>query len=253
MKLLLIVTCASFITFFARAQLRQVGGKDVSVRQYPFVAAIAYTRQLVGNGAIITPNWILTSASAVYHYPDSEYSIAVGTDDFHSPANWHEVSKIIRHPEFVGWDNNIAMVLVRDTVKYGDTVKPINIATNSPDTVEVTMLSYGKNEHSTTHLRAATYTLISDNVDCVGLLKESAAKEIIWRQHGFCLIPPPGTEQGQWYNDAGAPLVAHGELYAVFALAEHEGGLNEGSVAIRVASYLGWIQAVMFSGSDFLK
>uniref|UniRef100_A0A182SWM1 Peptidase S1 domain-containing protein n=1 Tax=Anopheles maculatus TaxID=74869 RepID=A0A182SWM1_9DIPT len=173
MKLLLaVVSIVSFITIFAKAQTRQVGGKDVSARQYPFVAVIAFTRQLVGNGAIITPKWILTSASAVYHSPDSEYNIGLGTDDFHSKADWHEVLKVLRYPEFVGWDNNIAMVQLRGTIKYSDTVQPINIATTFPETVEVTMLSYGKNEHDTTHLRAATYTLISDNVDCVGLLKE---------------------------------------------------------------------------------
>ncbi|XP_050072795.1 trypsin-like [Anopheles maculipalpis] len=247
MLLFLAVSFASFLTLDTQAQIRHVGGKDVSARQYPFVAAIAYMRQLVGNGAIITPKWILTAASAVYHYPDSEHNSGLGADDFHGRADWHEVGKIVRHPEFIGWDNNIAMVQVRGTIQYSDTIQPINIATKLPETVEVVMVSYGKNEHDTTHLRAAAYSLISDNVDCISLLKEYSAKEVIWQQHGFCLLPPPGTEQSQWYNDAGASMVANGELYAVFAFAEHEGGLNEGSVATRVASFLGWIQNVMFN------
>uniref|UniRef100_A0A182K3Q4 Peptidase S1 domain-containing protein n=1 Tax=Anopheles christyi TaxID=43041 RepID=A0A182K3Q4_9DIPT len=244
---------ASFVCCFGRlaqAQLRQVGGKDVSVRQYPFVAAIAYERQLnIGNGAIITPSWIITSASAVSTLPDGSYDVALGTSDFYSVANWYQVQQIFRHPEFVGWDYNIALIQIRGRIVFSDTIQPITIGSSFPDAIEATMLSYGKNEHETTHLRSATYTLISDNVDCVRLLDEYRAKEVIWQQHGFCLIPPPGTEQGQWFNDAGAPLVTNGQLYAVFAFAEHEGGTNEGSVATRVASFAGWIQTTMFKNS----
>ncbi|XP_053664030.1 collagenase-like [Anopheles marshallii] len=245
MKLLLTVIAVCCVTI-VQPLTRQVGGKDVSVRQYPFMAAIAYARQLIGNGAIITPKWILTSASAVYLSPPSEYNIVLGATDFYGHAKWFEVWNIFKHPEFVGWDNNIAMVLIRGHVQYSDTIQPIDIGMLWPETIEVTMLSYGRNEDDTTHLRGATYTLISDNIECVSLLKEYMAKEIIWQQHGFCLIPPPGTQQGQWFNDAGAPIVAHGKLYAVFAFTEHEGGVNEGSVAMRVASYLGFIQSVMF-------
>uniref|UniRef100_A0A182WL51 Peptidase S1 domain-containing protein n=1 Tax=Anopheles minimus TaxID=112268 RepID=A0A182WL51_9DIPT len=191
-----------------RAQTRQIGGKDVSIQQYPFVAAIAYARQPIGNGAIIAPKWILTSASAVYYYPDNEYDVAVGATDFYGNAKWFKVWQIYKHTEFVGWDDNIAMVLIRGVIQYSDTVQPIDISTSFPDTIEVTMLSYGRNEDGTTHLRAATYTLISDNTDCISLLKADVAKEVIWKQNGFCMIPPPGTEQGQWFDDAGAPMVA---------------------------------------------
>uniref|UniRef100_A0A182M0K1 Peptidase S1 domain-containing protein n=1 Tax=Anopheles culicifacies TaxID=139723 RepID=A0A182M0K1_9DIPT len=244
MKLCLIVASLCCFTI-VRAQIRQVGAKDVSVQQYPFIAVISYARQLIGNGALIAPKWILTSASAVYSYPDSEYNVALGASDFYGSGKWYKVGQIFRHPEFVGWDYNIAMVLIRGKVQYTDTIQPIAIGTSFPETIEVTMLSYGQNEHNTTHLRGATYTLISDNTDCIRLLDEYMAKEMIWNRNGFCMIPPPGTIQGQWFNDAGAPMVAQGQLYAVFAFAEHEGGLNEGSVATRVASFHGWIQTIM--------
>uniref|UniRef100_A0A182QD79 Peptidase S1 domain-containing protein n=1 Tax=Anopheles farauti TaxID=69004 RepID=A0A182QD79_9DIPT len=226
--------------------MRQVGATDVSVRQYPFMAALTYIRQLVGNGAIIAPRWILTSASAVYATPDSEYDVAVGVDDLDDRnGRWYQVQRIFRHPEFVGWDDNIALVLVRANIESTDTIQPITLGPAVPDTIEVKMLSYGKNNQDTTHLQEATYTLISDNVDCLRLLDESAAKDVILQKHGFCLIPPPGTEQGQWYNDAGAPMVADGMLYALFAFSENEGGLNVGAVATRITSFVGWIESIM--------
>uniref|UniRef100_A0A182NJK4 Peptidase S1 domain-containing protein n=1 Tax=Anopheles dirus TaxID=7168 RepID=A0A182NJK4_9DIPT len=236
MKLILLAIFAS-LGAPSEAQLRQVGASDVSVRQYPFVAALTYTRQLAGNGAIIASRWVLTSASAVYATPDSEYDVAVGVDHLDArDGKWYQ---------FVGWDYNVALVLVRGDIQTGDTIQPIGLGTSVPETLEVKMVSYGKNNEGTTHLQEATYTLISDNVDCVGLLDEPVAKEVIWQKHGFCLIPPPGTEQGQWYNDAGAPMVASGELYALFAFSENEGGTNVGSVATRVSSFAGWIESTM--------
>ncbi|XP_041773533.1 trypsin-1-like [Anopheles merus] len=233
----------------AKGQRRQIGGTDVSIVQYPFVVGILLQRTIIiGNGAILAPSWVLTSASAVFNTPDSEYSIATGSEDLFTPAAQYQVQRIFRHPEFVGWDYNVALVKVSGKIVFGDTVQPIAIATTEPETVnDATMLSYGKNEDGTAHLRSATYTLISDNDDCVRLLQEYQAKEVIWQHHGFCLIPPPGTQQGQWFNDAGAPLVADGQLYAVFAFAENEGGTNEGSVATRLTSFAGWIQSIMFS------
>ncbi|XP_035917172.1 chymotrypsin-1-like [Anopheles stephensi] len=244
MKSISVLFSLTCIACTVLAQRRQIGGRDTSIRQYPFMAAVAFARQLVGNGAIIAPRWILTSASAVYAPQDALFDVQVGADSFMGSGSWYEVLQIYRHPEFVGWDYNIALIHLKGPIKYSDTVQPIGLATTDTDYIDATMLSYGINEQETQHLREAAYTLSADD-ECVAFLTDWLAKEMITQHRGYCVRPFRGAQQGQWFNDAGAPVVANNLLYGVFAFAEDEGGINEGSVATRVISFADWIQRTM--------
>uniref|UniRef100_A0A182ME38 Peptidase S1 domain-containing protein n=1 Tax=Anopheles culicifacies TaxID=139723 RepID=A0A182ME38_9DIPT len=224
-----------------QAQERQIGGKDASTLSYPFMVAIAAARKLVGNGAIIESRWVLTTASALQFTQDALYDVQVGADTFNGAGYWYEILRIYRHPEYIGWDHNIALIKLKGHIKYTDTVQPIDLAVEDKDSLEAIMVSYGFNEDGTSHLREATYTLTADD-DCVNFLREDVAKQMIIDQQGYCVFPLPGNTQGQWYNDAGAPLVANEQLHGLFAFAEHEGGANHGSVATRVFKFTTWIQ-----------
>ncbi|XP_049300085.1 trypsin-7-like [Anopheles funestus] len=205
------------------------------------MAAIAYANQHVGNGAIINSKWILTSASAVFFVEEALYYVKVGADSFTSPGFWYEVFHIYRHPEFVGWDYNIALIQLKDNVRYTETVKPIALPGDDPEFFTGKLLSYGQNEHGTRHLREADYTIVADD-RCVNFLTDSSARQMIIDKQGYCLF---GHDQGQFYSDAGAPVVANDQLYGLFAFAEHHGGVNDGSVATRVFKFTTWIQEKM--------
>uniref|UniRef100_A0A182PPE5 Peptidase S1 domain-containing protein n=1 Tax=Anopheles epiroticus TaxID=199890 RepID=A0A182PPE5_9DIPT len=228
----------------AVGQLRQIGGRDVPILEYPFMAAIAFQKQLAGNGAIIGPRWVITSASAVFAPTDSLFDVQVGADSFSGPGSWYEVRAIFKHPEFIGWDHNIALIHLKGPIKYSDTVQPIELADVFIEQFQVTMLSYGINENDSRHLREALYDASSNN-ECVQFLTDGLAKQMVMDQRGFCVRALPGTQQGQWYNDAGAPIVAYGKLHGVFAFAETEGGINQGAVGTRIYAFLDWIRATM--------
>ncbi|XP_053666187.1 chymotrypsin-1-like [Anopheles marshallii] len=225
----------------AQAQLRHIGGKDVSINTYPFMAAISYAYNHVGNGAIIDTRWILTSASAVYFLEESLYYVQVGTSQFLDNGYWYEVNHIHKHPEFIGWDYNIALIHLKGNIKYNNMVQPINLPVTDADAVKAQMLSFGLNEHATHRLREADYMLTADDA-CVNFLGYYLAKDMIKDKQGYCVFPIPGAQQGQFYSDAGAPLIADGQLFGLFAFAEHEGGINQGSVATRVFKFTSWIQ-----------
>ncbi|XP_050075417.1 trypsin-4-like [Anopheles maculipalpis] len=248
MKLLSVLFALICICSSVSAQVRQLGGADASVRQYPFMAGVAFARKLVGNGAIIAPRWVLTSASAVYAPQDILFDVQVGADSFLGTGSWYEVLQIYRHPEFVGWDYNIALIHLKGPITYTDTVQPIALATTDRDYLEVIMVSYGTNEEDTQHLREAAYTISADD-ECVAFLTDGLAKEMVIQHRGYCLLPYRGAQQGQWFNDAGAPVVANNQLYGVFAFSEDEGGINEGSVVTRVISFADWIQSTMVAHS----
>ncbi|XP_053674466.1 serine protease SP24D-like [Anopheles nili] len=242
-KLVLLVAIFGLLVGLASTQSRQIGGKDVIVQDYPFVVAITYLRELCGNGAIIQKRWIVSSASSFYNRPFSQYDVAVATDDFRGDATWHEVLNIYIHPEWVGFEHNIGLVKLVTEVSYSVAVQPISIATNDwSRPLDVTMLSYGKNEAGSTHLRAATYTLKTDQT-CLQLLQDYNSRDVITLGHGYCLIPPAGTERGQYVNDAGAPVVKDNQLYGLFAFSENSGGVNDVSVATRVTFFTDWIES----------
>ncbi|XP_053674468.1 trypsin-like [Anopheles nili] len=248
-KLVLLGVIFGLFARSTNAQHRQIGGKDVSVQEFPFVVAITYLRELCGHGAIIDRRWIVSSASSFYNQPFSEYNVALDTDDFNGIANWQEVENIFVHPEWIGWDHNIALVKLKQELTYSGTIQPINIPTSDTSRpLDVTMVSYGTNEESTTHLRGASYTLKTDE-SCLKLLQDFSAKDVITLGQGYCLIPPEGAERGQYANDAGAPVVKGDELYGLFAFSENTGGVNQVSVVTRVMFFTDWIQSSIAKNS----
>ncbi|XP_052898492.1 trypsin-7-like [Anopheles moucheti] len=225
----------------ARAQVRHIGGRNVAIKDFPFMAAISYANTHVGNGAIIHKRFILTSASAVYFLEESLYYVQVGTNQFLDYGTYYEVNHIHKHPEFVGWDYNIALIHLKGSIKYTDMVRPIALPDTDTATVTAQMLSFGLNEHGTHSLREADYRLTSDR-ECISSLTDWLAKRMISDLQGYCVFPIPGQEQGQFFSDAGAPLIVNGQLFGLFAFAEHHGGVNDGSVATRVFRFTTWIQ-----------
>uniref|UniRef100_A0A182UXN0 Peptidase S1 domain-containing protein n=1 Tax=Anopheles merus TaxID=30066 RepID=A0A182UXN0_ANOME len=201
------------------AKRLQIGGKDTGICLYPYMAAIEFAQKLVGNGAIVAQRYILTSASAVAKPHDSLYKVQLGADAFKGPGDLYEVHTIYKHPQYIGWDYNIALVHLKERIRYSDSVQPCCWFRTAPMSTKGTM-----------HLRDAIYTTSTD-AECVDSLTKGLSKEIIIQEHGFCVRSPPGAEQGQWADDAGAPIVADGKLYGVFAFSEQEGKTNVGSIA----------------------
>uniref|UniRef100_A0A6E8VND8 Peptidase S1 domain-containing protein n=2 Tax=Anopheles coluzzii TaxID=1518534 RepID=A0A6E8VND8_ANOCL len=227
-----------------QAKRLQIGGKDTGIFLYPYMAAIEFAQKLVGNGAIVAQRYILTSASAVAEPHDSLYKVQLGANVFKGPGDLYEVLTIYKHPQYIGWDYNIALLHLKDPIRYSDSVQPAIIADTFVSKLQVLLVSYGTNEDGTMHLREAIYTT-STGAECVDSLTRGLSKEIIIQEHGFCVRSPPGAEQGQWADDAGAPIVADGKLYGVFAFSEQEGKTNVGSIGTRVSAFLEWIYETM--------
>uniref|UniRef100_A0A182I2C3 Uncharacterized protein n=1 Tax=Anopheles arabiensis TaxID=7173 RepID=A0A182I2C3_ANOAR len=228
---LLFVITVHHLDHSVQAKRLQIGGIDTGIFLYPYMAAIEFAQKLVGNGAIIAQRYILTSASAVAEPHDSLYKVQLGADVFKGPGDLYE-------------DCNIALLHLKEPIRYSDSVQPAIIADTFVNNLQVLLVSYGTNEEGTMHLREAIYTASTD-AECVDSLTKGLSKEIIIQEHGFCVRSPPGAEQGQWADDAGAPIVADGKLYGVFAFSEQEGKTNVGSIGTRVSAFLEWIYETM--------
>ncbi|EDO63736.1 AGAP005790-PA [Anopheles gambiae str. PEST] len=235
---LLVVLLIAFLLGLGQAQN---GVAEASIYQYQFVVAVTYGRQLHGNGVILSKRWILSSASTFYTYPFTEYTVAVGAEDYQDQATWYEVEHGYKHPKYIGSDYNIAVVLIRGSIEYTSRVQPIHLPTSNPDGVEAaTMLSFGRgSEEHQSHLREAKLVLTTDQ-SCIDQQADFQAKQYIWDGVGYCAQPEPGTTNDLWHIATGAPIVADRVLYAVFA--KHEASDHKGQeVATRIWHFKDWI------------
>uniref|UniRef100_A0AAG5D3Y0 Peptidase S1 domain-containing protein n=1 Tax=Anopheles atroparvus TaxID=41427 RepID=A0AAG5D3Y0_ANOAO len=229
------------------AQKRHFGGDDVTVDKFPFVVAISFVSELVGNGAIIAPRWILSSASAFQVTPHSEY-IAHAGGDVYKDGERYPSEAVYEHPEWNGYVANIALMKLKWKLKFGAKVKPIKLFQQDLDRVDdVFMISYGKNALGTKHLQGAPYFLTSDAA-CLASLNTDYAKAILQEGHGYCVNDIGGNgARGQWHDDTGAPMVKDDRLVALWILRDDEviTHHNNVSLATRVFFFGGWIESTM--------
>ncbi|XP_041769694.1 trypsin-7-like [Anopheles merus] len=228
-------------TFLLGLVQAQSGVAEASIYQYQFVVAITYARQLHGNGVILSKRWILSSASTFYRYSFTEYTVAVGAEDYQNEATWYEVEHGYKHPKYIGSDYNIAVVLIRGSIEYSSRVQPIHLPASNPDGVAAaTMLSFGGSDERQAHLRQVKLVLTTDQ-SCIDQQADFRAKQYIWDGVGYCALPEPDrTTNDLWHTATGAPIVADRVLYAVFA--KHEAGDHRGQeVATRIWHFKDWI------------
>uniref|UniRef100_A0A182JLG0 Uncharacterized protein n=1 Tax=Anopheles atroparvus TaxID=41427 RepID=A0A182JLG0_ANOAO len=184
---------ASLNTDYAKAILqeghgyckRQYGGYDVTASEFPFVVAIAFGVNLTGNGAILAPKWILSTADAFLKQPLSEYEAYAGGDSLENGERYRN-ERIYPHQESYGYIDNIALMKLKRELRFGPTIMPIRMLESNPDGMEVLMLSFGKNEDGSKHLRAAQYILASDAA-CVAHIEDERAKSPTTQKHPTAL------------------------------------------------------------------
>ncbi|XP_052859674.1 trypsin-2-like [Anopheles cruzii] len=238
----LAVTCA--IVGEVHAQPRMIGGMDTNIKDYPFMVHFTYFGDPVGNGVVLSDKWILSGAIVVLGTPASAYLVLLGSSDYRNGPQKFQVERNFPHPEYVGYDNNIGLSKLARPIKFSNVVRPIQIATDSPDYIRLTMVSFGRNDRGTTHLQKAEFDMSVDPV-CIGKLKEYEAKQVVEVGHGYC-VTSPGGRGGHYFTDIGAPVVSgSSKLYALFSFSEGPGGITEVSVATRILPYKEWIDKTM--------
>lgn len=89
------------------------------------------------SGVILNARWIITSAYCVKNYtnPD-DLSVRYGSSNQNDVSRISvAVTKIIIHPDFdsVSLVNNIALVKVKEKIKFGDNVQPAKYPTNNTE------------------------------------------------------------------------------------------------------------------------
>ncbi|XP_035786281.1 ovochymase-2-like [Anopheles albimanus] len=221
-------------------QERIAGGTDTSVQYHPFAAAILYGGRLFGNGAVLGRLFVLTSASALHVTETVGYTVTVGVSNYLHTQRRFEVVRIYRHPEWIGWDDNLA-VLATVTIEFSNHIQPIPIASYSPDDIMLTFVSFGMNNAGTSvQLQQAAFRALSGSL-CYNYVGQGPAAGPINTGRGYCVVTNDIVQKGFFADDSGAAGVANSQLYAIFAFTASGGGVQDVGIAMRVPKYKGWI------------
>ncbi|XP_052859676.1 chymotrypsin-1-like [Anopheles cruzii] len=247
MKPILLFAIAVTFVGLTQAQERMAGATNTTIDKYPFLAAISYANSgLVGCGAILTDRWILTAASVIIAEPANFYLVRVGTSNFRKGATRYRVISKISSFNYNGYDSNLGMVKLVQPLRFGRTIQPIPIATCWPDTVQVTMVSFGQNEGNLKGgpLQRADLEL-TIKPDCYKKLTNKQAQEAVKSGYSYCVRSADRRPKGHYLTDAGAPAVVHNRLYGIFSYTENKGGIAKASVATRVPDFQTFIQGTI--------
>uniref|UniRef100_A0A182FD93 Uncharacterized protein n=1 Tax=Anopheles albimanus TaxID=7167 RepID=A0A182FD93_ANOAL len=225
-------------------QERIAGGTDAAVQNYPFAAAILYGGRLFGNGAVLGRFFVLTSASALHVTQTSGYTVTVGVSNYLHTQRRVQVMGIYRHPEWIGWDDNLA-VLATGTIAFSDYVQPIPLASHSLEDTLLTFVSFGMNSAGTSvQLQHAAFRAFAGQ-QCHYLVRHGLAAGPINTGRGYCVATQDSNPKGFFADDSGAPGVSNIQLHAVFAYTVSGGGVEDVGIAMRISKYKGWIEGTI--------
>ncbi|XP_043927059.1 serine protease 52-like [Protopterus annectens] len=118
---------------------RIVGGQDAGLGEFPWQVSLQKSNAHFCGAAIISEYWLVSAShcfpSAVYH----NVSVVAGTVDRSSGGQSSTTAKVFLHAGYndKNYDNDIALVLLKEPFHFSDNVKPICFPTDPNMDVEL--------------------------------------------------------------------------------------------------------------------
>ncbi|CAG4956208.1 unnamed protein product [Colias eurytheme] len=245
--------------------LHIIGGETASNGEFPHMAALGYDTaeglKFQCGGSLISDQYILTAAHCVETLDDVKPSIArlgvvdIGENSF-NPETDVNVSNIIVHPQYGRKNkyNDIALLRLDRRVSLSSNLNPVCLYTQDDDPkVALTITGWGK---TSTSRDTNSALLLKANVTVVETSKCSALYGT-WRRLPDGIARTQicaGDEQGRFdtcQGDSGGPLQAltspDGQYRLVGVTSFGRGCASTvPGVYTRVASYLDWIEGVVW-------
>ncbi|PSN47525.1 hypothetical protein C0J52_02241 [Blattella germanica] len=245
--------------FRSMGKPRILGGFRVP-NVYPWVVALYRDQSLVCGGSLITDQWVLTAGHCItikdapILVPDIQRFLAVigATNLLNREETWRmarSIINIVRHPENIERNNDIALLRLSQPVVYTRFIRPVCLPRNADEKYDGQsgiIAGWGLTSNNDTE---ESPFLLSTSVK---ILKNSQCKEI-WRQvnviiEDYMLCAGQG-ERATCRGDSGGPLIVRegpDAFYSIVAITSfgEQGGCgnpNFPDVWTRVTYYLDWI------------
>ncbi|KAL4613562.1 haptoglobin-like [Arapaima gigas] len=279
-KLLLLcgVGLASVMLTEARRPRRMVGGRLAPV--VPWQAMVFLGDSILnggfGGGALISKRWVLTAGRNIFHNKTREASVrsnymlpkvflGVYERSQMKPSDEVAVEKVVLHPDFQktsDWDNDLALIKLKEPVTYSKTVMPIPLPERGEDLVETNgtrglMSGWGFGIHLTFSDPLKVLVLeISNQEDCKEEYSKGSNLPVV-DERVFC-THPKFPQENLCFGDAGGAFVVHDDatsrVYAAGILSfDKTCTLRTHAVYMKLSAYLPWINSVLREDEEELS
>ncbi|XP_072940406.1 trypsin, alkaline C-like [Epargyreus clarus] len=231
---------------------RIVGGSTTTIQQYPFGAALLFSRTGANHrqscgGTVLNNRSILSAAHCFIGDTINQWRIRVGSTNANSGGAVHNTNRILNHPNFnrVNLDNDVAILRSNTVFTFSNVVRAGSIAGsnyNLGDNQVVWAIGWGAirwqgpGSEQLRHVQIWTVNqgvcrtryaelrrTITDNMLCSG-----------WLDVG-------GRDQCQ--GDSGGPLLHNNVVVGVCSWGERCALARYPGVNARVSRYTSWIQS----------
>uniref|UniRef100_A0A8C9VQ65 Peptidase S1 domain-containing protein n=1 Tax=Scleropages formosus TaxID=113540 RepID=A0A8C9VQ65_SCLFO len=227
-----------------------------------------------GGGALISDRWILTAGRNVFvnksrqtnkgqNYTIPRVYLGVSDRKLVDSSNEVLVEKVVLHPEFqktCDWDNDLALIKLKEPVEYSMTVMPIPLPERGEDLAEVVgthglVAGWGWGVHLTFADRLKYLVLpVAKFEACQKEYNEGSGSLPVVDGRVFCTGPSTFTENVCFGDGGGAFAVRDsttGRVYAAGILSyDKTCTLRTHAVYMKLSAYLPWINSVMREDSE---
>ncbi|KAJ8683147.1 hypothetical protein QAD02_018939 [Eretmocerus hayati] len=100
-------------------------GKLAKVSDHPYQVLIANNKAGVCAGVIVTPHYVIATINCARSTQDPRVIIRSGSSYWGRGGSQHKIEGFIEHEQWDGlFDNNLAMIRVKQPFRYGKFCKP---------------------------------------------------------------------------------------------------------------------------------
>ncbi|EFA08591.1 collagenase isoform X1 [Tribolium castaneum] len=244
----ILIVC--LISFSEANGLEVINGNDAQKGQFPWQVLVASStpdnNDVVCSGAIISHDWILTSAYCVYEMDSvTVFPGIIDLNDISGPMI--DAKTVIVHEDYNNktLENDIGLVKLESSLVFDETIQVITLSEDViGDAVNVTISGWGHSnddqDNLTTILQYATVPTIK-NSECAKFYGSDVVTSNVLCTHNSDLV------KGPCLNDGGAPLIINAgtdpQHVGIFSfLGEHGCEKNYPAGYTRTASYLNWVK-----------
>jgi len=112
---------------------RIVGGQIIDIRKASYQVSVQYNGNHICGGSVIAENIILTAAHCIISWNPRLFRIRAGSNEHKYGGTVVQVKRIIKHPNYnrYTFDYDVAVLILVQKLRLGDTIRPIELATNN--------------------------------------------------------------------------------------------------------------------------
>uniref|UniRef100_A0A224XS85 Putative salivary serine protease n=1 Tax=Panstrongylus lignarius TaxID=156445 RepID=A0A224XS85_9HEMI len=237
-----------------RGQARIIGGRQIKPSEYPFLAALSYTRNQKTlkphcGSTIISDRHLLTAAHCTKHVGGSKgLAVTVALDELGNvpTSNTVEVERLIQHENYdPKWlKNDISLLYLKTSLQWTEAVSPVCMPLPGMSVIGkyVIVIGWGATEF------LGPMTLRPQKVDVLVITTEECYE--YWAPYVYTdpvtQICTMSQNRATCEGDSGSPVVwldPDTNRYTIVGLVSSGGACDDSSPGIHtsVVSYLPWI------------